>query len=185
MAVMSAMPFSELGDLVAGVQGELTVHSWDFGGKSFIRACVEDTPAGNRMGAALVRQLLEFEGRCEERWPTAGDAHLVHGDFNPSNILVRDGQVAAILDWEFAHAGDTLMDFGNLLRKREAAVPAGFEDALTEGYRAAGGKLPRDWRPRARYIDLSSACEFLSSAEEKPQVHAAALKQIRETITKD
>lgn len=27
---------------------------------------------------------------------------LTHGDFRPANIMVRDGRVAAILDWEMA-----------------------------------------------------------------------------------
>ncbi len=30
---------------------------------------------------------------------------LVHSDFNGTNILVRDGRITGVLDWEFAFAG--------------------------------------------------------------------------------
>ncbi len=39
-----------------------------------------------------------------------GRACLVHGDFWPGNVLWRDGQVAAVLDWEDALLGDPLFD---------------------------------------------------------------------------
>lgn len=37
---------------------------------------------------------------------------LVHGDFRPANLLVEDGRIMAILDWEFAHIGDPAEDLG-------------------------------------------------------------------------
>jgi aminoglycoside phosphotransferase (APT) family kinase protein len=37
---------------------------------------------------------------------------LVHGDFRPANILVQDGTVAVLLDWELAHLGDPVDDLG-------------------------------------------------------------------------
>jgi hypothetical protein len=38
--------------------------------------------------------------------------HLVHGDFGPQNILfdLDRQEVAAVLDWEFAHRGDVIED---------------------------------------------------------------------------
>lgn len=43
---------------------------------------------------------------------------LVHGDFNPKNILVHpdDGVVTGLVDWEYAHAGSIHTDFGNFTR---------------------------------------------------------------------
>ena len=35
---------------------------------------------------------------------------LIHGDFGTHNILVRDGHLAALLDWELAHEGDPAED---------------------------------------------------------------------------
>jgi aminoglycoside phosphotransferase (APT) family kinase protein len=185
IASIAAVSFPHGGDLVSNEDGDLAVRVWNFGGdKSFIRYCVEDTTAGERLGAELAKQLLEYERRCEERWRDNGyEGRLVHGDFNPSNIIVRDDDVAAVLDWEFALAGDPLMDFGNILRSREGqSWPEGFGAAIAEGFRAEGGTLPVDWRERATYIDVSSACEALTSVENRPRVHAAALRQIRETL---
>ena len=46
---------------------------------------------------------------------------LVHGDFRPANLLVANGQVTALLDWEFAHVGDPVEDLGWYLAPYYAA----------------------------------------------------------------
>jgi len=85
----------------------------------------------------------------------------VHADFNASNILIRDGRVAAILDWEFAFAGDALFDFANITRP-PLGQRAGFAEGLAAGYRAAGGALPEDWPRLARLVDLYNWADFLA-----------------------
>lgn len=41
-----------------------------------------------------------------------GPPRLVHGDLtNPSNILVKDGRVTGIVDWEYSMAGDPAWEF--------------------------------------------------------------------------
>jgi aminoglycoside phosphotransferase (APT) family kinase protein len=35
---------------------------------------------------------------------------MVHGDFRMGNLIVRDGQLAAVLDWELVHAGEIYED---------------------------------------------------------------------------
>ncbi|NKQ57061.1 phosphotransferase family protein [Amycolatopsis sp. K13G38] len=37
---------------------------------------------------------------------------LVHGDFRPANVLVHNGAVEVLLDWELAHLGDPRDDLG-------------------------------------------------------------------------
>jgi aminoglycoside phosphotransferase (APT) family kinase protein len=37
---------------------------------------------------------------------------LVHGDYRPGNVLVADGKISALLDWELAHWGDPVDDLG-------------------------------------------------------------------------
>jgi aminoglycoside phosphotransferase (APT) family kinase protein len=37
---------------------------------------------------------------------------LVHGDFRPGNVLVQEGKITAVLDWELAHVGDPCEDLG-------------------------------------------------------------------------
>jgi aminoglycoside phosphotransferase (APT) family kinase protein len=59
------------------------------------------------------------EGRIrdalESVWPLSqrNKDVLLHGDFWPGNILWKDGQLVAIIDWEDAALGDPLADFAN------------------------------------------------------------------------
>jgi aminoglycoside phosphotransferase (APT) family kinase protein len=42
---------------------------------------------------------------------------LLHGDFWPGNIVWKDGQIAAVIDWEDAALGDPLADVANSRRE--------------------------------------------------------------------
>lgn len=42
-------------------------------------------------------------------------ATIVHGDYRPGNMLVHDGKMAALLDWELCTLGDPLADVGYML----------------------------------------------------------------------
>ena len=45
------------------------------------------------------------------------DACLVKCDFNPKNILIHKSMKQVIfIDWEFAMASESLIDFGNFFR---------------------------------------------------------------------
>ena len=57
---------------------------------------------------------------------------LVHGDFQPGNILVADGRPPVVIDWEFTRIGDPREDIGYYsgsplpeqpLRRRSRGVP--------------------------------------------------------------
>jgi aminoglycoside phosphotransferase (APT) family kinase protein len=69
---------------------------------------------------------------------------LIHGDFRTGNYLVHQGELTAILDWEFAAFGDPREDLGWMLARfwrfgahaREAGGIAGRE-ALLSAYEAA------------------------------------------------
>lgn len=87
------------------------------------------------------------------------DSRLVHGDFNPTNILIHRRKVSGILDWEFSHAGTPYMDIGNLLRN----TASDYHGAIKLGLAAGGMNLPDDWKKRAELVDLTSHLEFLTS----------------------
>ena len=44
---------------------------------------------------------------------------LVHGDFQGTNILIKNTRLSGILDWEFAMAGHPLADIGQFFRYEE------------------------------------------------------------------
>ena len=54
--------------------------------------------------------------RLLERVPDGtAPAVVMHGDFRLSNLLVKDGDVTAVLDWELCTVGDPLADLAWLL----------------------------------------------------------------------
>ncbi len=55
---------------------------------------------------ALTAALDQFNAQILETLPT----HIIHGDFDASNILLQDGRVSGILDFEFASVGPRAMD---------------------------------------------------------------------------
>jgi aminoglycoside phosphotransferase (APT) family kinase protein len=74
-----------------------------------------------RAGAWIERRVRRFddslhEGRLREvarslwPWPQHNASVLLHGDFWPGNVLFRDGQLVAVLDWEDTALGDPLCD---------------------------------------------------------------------------
>jgi len=44
--------------------------------------------------------------------PPVGPVSVVHGDFRLGNLIVDQGGLRAVLDWELAHLGDPLEDLG-------------------------------------------------------------------------
>jgi aminoglycoside phosphotransferase (APT) family kinase protein len=137
----------------------------DGGGARFVSRDLADA------AIAYVRRNAHLE------W--GGPPRLIHCDYNGSNILVRDGGIAAVIDWEFAFAGAPSIDFGNLIRNHPDAR---FQDAAAKGYRDAGGDLPEQWRKLARIADLTSWADFLHRPLVDPVLVQDALAAIRQTI---
>ena len=152
----------------------------------FLRTRLLDGSGGTRLGRRLTRRLLEVAKREAGRladWPHP--PCLVHGDFNPTNILVaarpEGWDVAAVLDWEWAISGPPALDFGNLLRPALGMRPD-FVAGLARGYRAAGGALPPDWRAIARFADLFAWADILGRPAIDPAVLADARRVVRTTL---
>jgi Ser/Thr protein kinase RdoA (MazF antagonist) len=165
----------------------LYVEPWEFGedpSMGFVRWCVYETRAGERLGLVLSKRLLDFAQACSERWPgLRAEARLTHGDFNPTNLLIEGDHVSAVVDWEWAHSGTPLADLANLLREREDFfLPPAFVDGVLQGLADGGVHLSYDWREQAAWLDLLSACEFLTSTVDRPMTHARAMQQIRATL---
>jgi aminoglycoside phosphotransferase (APT) family kinase protein len=82
----------------------------------------------------------------ERHAPPAVPPRLLHADLRTGNYLVQDGELTAVLDWEFAGFGDPLEDLGWILGRywrfgayeREAGG-VGSRGALFAGYEAEAG----------------------------------------------
>lgn len=46
--------------------------------------------------------------------PDLPDLSLLHGDLNPFNVFVKNGQISSIIDWSYLRYGDPLFDFARL-----------------------------------------------------------------------
>lgn len=104
----------------------------------------EKLDPGNRLGRARdwLRAHLPSPPRA---------LSLVHGDFRPANVLVDDGLISALLDWELAHLGDPCDDLGwyTCSIYRVEHFPAGWSvEDLLERYADRGGELPDPLRLR-------------------------------------
>src|SRR5690606_16427267 len=71
---------------------------------------------------------------------------IVHGDFRNGNLMIGREGVRAVLDWELAHCGDPMEDFGffcaNPWRFGNIDLPAGGfgpREELHRAYEEAGG----------------------------------------------
>lgn len=64
---------------------------------------------------------------------------VVHGDYGFYNMLVEDGLVNAIVDWELVHIGSAAWDLAYV---RDHVSKLGTYDRFLEAYEAAGGAVP-------------------------------------------
>lgn len=80
------------------------------------------------------------------RLPLRRDPVLVHGDLRMGNLLVSEGDLVAVLDWELCHLGDPVQDLGWMCIRSwrfgaddRPAAGLGSRERLVELYEAAGG----------------------------------------------
>lgn len=92
------------------------------------------------LGEGRIRDALELV------WPklpqNAGT--ILHGDFWPGNVLWKDGETVAVIDWEDAAWGDPLSDVGNARLELLWAYGPEAMDAFTERYRERMPELACD-----------------------------------------
>jgi aminoglycoside phosphotransferase (APT) family kinase protein len=108
-------------------------------------------------------------GRIERRWAALRDtpAHTgpplwLHGDLHPANLVVRDGRLAAVVDFGDLTSGDPASD----LAVAWMALPAGHREAFRV---AAGSPDEHTWR-RARGWALALAVACLGRSSDDPVI---------------
>lgn len=117
---------------------------------------------------------------CARRAPELAavddQAHLVHADVNPKNILVShtaDGwQVDALLDWEFAYSGCPAGDAANMLRF-SADFPAPFVAGFREGF---GTGRTGNWEEIGTVLDMFALSDLVTRPPHQPVADRAATR---------
>lgn len=107
--------------------------------------------------AELRRRFIEYGGdrpvlALALRWleaniPAPVPPRLVHGDFRLGNLLVENGRLTGVLDWELAHFGDPHEDLAygcmtvwRFSRPDRPAYGLASVEALAKAYAEAGGE---------------------------------------------
>ena len=139
-----------------------------------------------RTNAELRTRLHNFIWSWSDRLANLNDeCQLVHSDFGGRNILVREIEsswlVVAVLDWEFAFSGSSLLDVGHFLRYEKHSRPLR-EPYFSRGFTEHGGKLPDNWRRLGRVIDLTGLCDVLSHSHLPDEVASEVLELIHDTL---
>jgi aminoglycoside phosphotransferase (APT) family kinase protein len=124
-------------------------------------------------------RLAEVADHAQDLLDDEARACLVHSDLNPKNVLVDPGtlEVAAVLDWEFAHAGHPWTDLGNLVRFERH--PAYVEAVLGSWAGVHGGDADR-LLDGARAADLWALVDLASRAGDNPVADRA--QQLLEAV---
>ena len=94
-----------------------------------------------------------------------GPSVVVHGDPGPGNALHDGSGIAAVVDWEFAHAGDAAEDWSYLalIRGRRLMTPAEWKERLL---RTVGLDYDDDvWTAWEAYNGVKGACVNLTALD--------------------
>ena len=100
------------------------------------------------------------------------DIRLVHGDFQGTNILIKDNRLSGILDWEFAMAGHPLADIGQFFRYEEyfnKNLIRIFEDEYNKN---SSYKLIDNWYKISKLRDLVNLIQLIDAKKQMPNKYA-------------
>lgn len=138
-----------------------------------------------RLGKGMVDRIERLVTRNKIRLRDMDQqVSLVHGDFRPTNLLLLDGKITCILDWEFAMAGHSIADIGQLFRY-ESQFQATHKQAFVQGYNERSAwKLPADWENQGKIRDLVNLLQMLGTEEELPVKFLDVSQLIEGTLRK-
>jgi aminoglycoside phosphotransferase (APT) family kinase protein len=97
-----------------------------------------------------IPEMEETAALLEGRMPDQVGTGIVHGDYRLGNMIVHDGRIRAVLDWELCTLGDPLADLGYLLN--DWVLP---EDHSEELKPTTAGGFPSREAICARYQALT------------------------------
>lgn len=125
---------------------------------------------GKQLAHSLKNKIISYENS----FPKEYSYQLVHGDFKPSNILVKniDGTLilSGILDWEFAYSGSVYGDIATLFRCKHL-FDKQLKESFASGYSKVSKSLDSDWEKKAKLVDLVNLCDLLDSEDERPNMY--------------
>jgi aminoglycoside phosphotransferase (APT) family kinase protein len=185
-ARIHVLRFKQCGLLGPGPKVTEPFTSYAAGTVGFMQACLDNPYLQRRLGAGRLERLHHCLTQRRDLQEPSITHQLCHSDFNQKNFLIGRGangrhHLAAVLDWEFAFSGSSVIDIGNLLRFDHESP--GIESSwFVDAYRAAGGHLDSAWKEQSLFADLLAQCAFLISLEELPKTFRTAIGVIDRTL---
>lgn len=131
-------------------------------------------PVINLLTEVQIERIREIFQAYKNLLPENTQTQLVHGNFNPDNILVQEShngiQVTGILGWEYAFSGSYLWNVAIMLRHAHQ-MPPEFRQSFLEGLGASGMQLPQSWPITVNLLNLISLLDECQRTEftNKPQ----------------
>ncbi|MDR3594945.1 aminoglycoside phosphotransferase family protein [Clostridium sp.] len=139
--------------------------------------------AKRRLGESIVNKInLIVKQNKEVLDELDKDIRLVHGDFQVTNILVKDGNLSGILDWEFAMAGHPIADIGQFFRYKEyfnKNLLEAFEDEYNKN---SDYKLSGNWYKISKLRDLINLIQLIDTKDDMPKKHEHIKSMVVDTI---
>ncbi|WP_252231168.1 phosphotransferase [Clostridium sp. ZBS15] len=137
----------------------------------------------NRLGDNIVKKINYIVNANKEMLLELDkNISLIHGDFQGTNILVKDNKISAIIDWEFSMAGNPLIDIGELFRYEEY-----FDNDLIKIFEKQYNKYSDDrlideWYKISKLVDLISLIKLINTKDDMPNKHKEIKKLIINTL---
>lgn len=168
LGVIAGTTFSKSGFFNKNLEIEESAQFPSF--ESFSQEILKDERVKKALKKQKRDEILSLFKIYKNLLPSKEEKNLVHGDFDPANILVveKNGEleISGILDWEFSFSGSTLCDVANMLRYAHK-MPLDYQSSFLKGLTTAGYKLPRDWEITVNLLNIISLLDCLKRADEK------------------
>lgn len=177
LAAIGTVHFAEAGFLDSNLNVVQPLGGLFQGYVRYLHELLRDPLVVDRLGSDLAARGAQWVSkRSSLLKPVAHRVALTHSDFKPSNLLMRDGRLVGIVDWEFADAGYPLLDIGLFFRDPRLAREPMMKD-FARGYANGGGFLPPHWLTAAHVLDMLSMCQFLARPDASEGLIATCVAQ--------
>lgn len=110
------------------------------------------------------------------------DIRLVHGDFQGTNILIKDSKLGCILDWEFSMAGHPLADIGQFFRYDQYYNQDLIKEFEREYRKYSDYMLVEDWYKLSKLRDMANLIQLMGMNQHMPNKFSDIKKVIERSL---
>ncbi|MGQ3889810.1 phosphotransferase family protein [Legionella sp. CNM-1927-20] len=130
----------------------------------YAKSCLKNDRVVSVLEADIISKITYYLSQLGPFFSSQDEKCLVHGDFDPANILVsqedKQWKISGILDWEFAFSGSPLFDVANMLRYAHH-MPLAFKNSFLKGL-SLSYSLPKDWQTTVNLLNLLALLDCLT-----------------------